>query len=192
MTSEGNSANLCRREPGPSQGAESWRTWTTWCRHESLLSFITSDVFEPRTSTGSGLFVHLSCDFEQTFGPIISIRVKTVSHTNLVASRHIKGEKAHFRLMCFAQKGCCLSSILLHIREIYLSVINMRFFVKLGYDDFGGKSFSLQVEKHGRDLGKRPSPSSQCKAQWQISPPCLSLREISFTIIWEHEQEGTK
>ena len=92
MTREDNSANVCLREPGPSQGAESWRTWTTWCRHESLLSFISSDVFEPRTSTGSGLFVHLSCDFEQTFGRIISIRVKTVSHTNLVASRHIKGE----------------------------------------------------------------------------------------------------
>ena len=41
----------------------------------------------------SGLFAHLSCDFEQKFGQIISTRVKTVSNTNLVASRHIKREK---------------------------------------------------------------------------------------------------
>ena len=31
---------------------------------------------------------HLSCDFEQTFGQIVSVRVRTFSHTNLVASRN--------------------------------------------------------------------------------------------------------
>ena len=40
------------------------------------------------------LFALLSSDFEQIFGQIVSIRVKTLSHTNVVASRHIKREKS--------------------------------------------------------------------------------------------------
>ena len=47
----------------------------------------TSHVFERRTSTGSGLFALLSRDFGKSFGQIVSIRVKTFSHANLVASR---------------------------------------------------------------------------------------------------------
>ena len=41
------------------------------------LGSLSNDVFERRTSTGSRLFAHLSCDFEQTFGQIVSLRVKT-------------------------------------------------------------------------------------------------------------------
>ena len=52
-----------------------------------------SDVFERRTLTGSGLFAHLSCDFEQTFGQIVSIRVKTLSNTNLVRQGILKEKK---------------------------------------------------------------------------------------------------
>ena len=48
-----------------------------------------NDVFERRRSTGSGFFVFLRHDFEQMFGQIFSIRVKT----NLLASRHIIIEK---------------------------------------------------------------------------------------------------
>ena len=48
-----------------------------------------SDVFERRTSTGSGFFVLLRHDF----GQIFSIRVKALSNTNLLASRHIIIEK---------------------------------------------------------------------------------------------------
>jgi len=44
-------------------------------------------------STGSGLFALLSRDFEQIFGQIVSIRIKTLSNTNMVASRLIKREK---------------------------------------------------------------------------------------------------
>ena len=52
------------------------------------------DVFERRTSTGSGFFLKLFVrDFEQILGQIDSIRVKTLSNTNLVALRHIKKEK---------------------------------------------------------------------------------------------------
>ena len=39
-------------------------------------------------------FPHRSSDYEQMFGLIVSISVKTLSNTNLVASRHIKREKS--------------------------------------------------------------------------------------------------
>ena len=39
------------------------------------------------------LFALLSRDFEQILGQIVSLRVRTLSNTNLVASRHIKREK---------------------------------------------------------------------------------------------------
>ena len=54
---------------------------------------LSSDVFEPRASTRSGLFALLSRDFEQTFGQIVSKIVKTLSNTKLVALRHTKREK---------------------------------------------------------------------------------------------------
>ena len=48
-----------------------------------------NDVFERRTSTGSGFFVLLRRDFEQMFGQqIFSIRLKALSNTSLLASRH--------------------------------------------------------------------------------------------------------
>ena len=45
-------------------------------------------------SDESGLFVPLDCDMEQILGQIVSIRVKTLSNTNLVTSWHIKKEKS--------------------------------------------------------------------------------------------------
>ena len=51
-----------------------------------------SDHFEGRASTGTGLFALLSDDFEQIFGQIISRREETLSNTNLEATRHIKKE----------------------------------------------------------------------------------------------------
>ena len=58
-----------------------------------LLGSLSNSVLERRKSTGSCFFVPLSRDFEQIFGQIDSIRVKTLSNTNLVASMHIKREK---------------------------------------------------------------------------------------------------
>ena len=55
---------------------------------------LSDDVFERRTSTGSGLLALLGSVFEQILGQIVSLRVKTFSNTNLVASRHINGEKS--------------------------------------------------------------------------------------------------
>ena len=54
---------------------------------------LSSDVFERRTSTGSGRFALLSRDFEQIFGQIVSIRIKTLGNINTVASRLTKREK---------------------------------------------------------------------------------------------------
>ena len=54
---------------------------------------LSSHVFEPCTLTGSGLFALLSRDFQQLFGQIVSLRVMTLSSTNLVASRQFKVEK---------------------------------------------------------------------------------------------------
>ena len=42
---------------------------------------------------GSGRFALLSPGFEQMFGQIVSIRMKTIGNTNMVASRLIKREK---------------------------------------------------------------------------------------------------
>ena len=58
-----------------------------------LLGSLSSNVFERRTSTGSGLFALMKRDFEQVFGQIVSVKVKTTNKTNLVASKHIKREK---------------------------------------------------------------------------------------------------
>ena len=44
-------------------------------------------------STRSRLFALLSRDFEQIFGKIVSIRMKTLGNTNMVASRLIKRVK---------------------------------------------------------------------------------------------------
>ena len=57
---------------------------------------LSRDVFERHTSTGSGLFALLSRDFDHIFGQIVSIRIKTLSNTNTVASRLVKREKGSF------------------------------------------------------------------------------------------------
>ena len=54
---------------------------------------LSSDVFERRTSTGNGRFALLSRDFEQIFGQIVSVRMKTLGNINKVASRLIKRGK---------------------------------------------------------------------------------------------------
>ena len=49
------------------------------------LGSLSSDVFERLKSTGNGLFAHLSRDFEQSFGQIVPLRIKTLGNTNTVA-----------------------------------------------------------------------------------------------------------
>ena len=49
-------------------------------------------VFEPRTSTGSGLCSFFDGGFAQIFSQIASITVKKLRNTNFISSRHVKGE----------------------------------------------------------------------------------------------------
>ena len=62
-------------------------------RHRCLIGSLSSDVLERRTSTGNGRFALLSRDFEQIFGQIVSVRMKTLGNINKVASRLIKRGK---------------------------------------------------------------------------------------------------
>ena len=64
------------------------------CSKTYLLKIPYREFKQQRTVTESGLFALFRCGFKQTFGKIGSIRVKkTLSNTNLVASRHIKSVK---------------------------------------------------------------------------------------------------
>ena len=67
------------------------------CCRDAIAFFLSwslsSDVFERRTSTGSGLFALLRRDFDKMFGQIVSARVKTPNNSNLAASRHIKSRR---------------------------------------------------------------------------------------------------
>jgi len=47
-----------------------------------IIESVSSDVFQRRKSTGSGLFSLLNRDFKQIFGQIVSIRVNTLSNTD--------------------------------------------------------------------------------------------------------------
>ena len=63
------------------------------CQTFFIREFIGTDVCERRKSNGSELFAILSHDFEQIFGHIVSVRVKSLSNTDLASSRHLKREK---------------------------------------------------------------------------------------------------
>ena len=54
---------------------------------------LSKDVFERRTSTGSGLFSFLDSDFAHLLGQLVSIIAKTLRNTNLGASRCFKMKK---------------------------------------------------------------------------------------------------
>ena len=64
------------------------------CCVKLILGSLSNSVFERQTSTGSGLFTTVSSGLVETLGLIVFIREKTLSNTNLLASRHIKREKA--------------------------------------------------------------------------------------------------
>ena len=76
-----------------------------------MLRSLSNDVFERQTSTGSGLFVLFSRDFEQILGQNVCLRVKTLSNANMVASRRIKKEKGLLPVNVLRLKRCCLKSL---------------------------------------------------------------------------------
>ena len=53
---------------------------------------LSNNVFERRTSTGSGLFSFFGGGFAQIFRQIASITVKKLRNTNFISSRHVKRE----------------------------------------------------------------------------------------------------
>ena len=57
------------------------------------LGSLSNNVFERRTSTGSGLFWFFDGGFAQIFSQIASITVKKLRNTNFISSRHVKREK---------------------------------------------------------------------------------------------------
>ena len=57
-----------------------------------LLGSLSNNVFERRTSTGSGLFSFFDGGFAQIFSQIASITVKKLRNTNFISSRHVKRE----------------------------------------------------------------------------------------------------
>ena len=63
------------------------------CEQAFLLVNLSRDVFERRTSTGSGLFSFLDSGFAHLLGQLVSIIVKTLRNTNLGASRCFKMKK---------------------------------------------------------------------------------------------------
>ena len=86
------------------------------CQTFFIREFISTEVCEPRKSNGSGLFAISSHDFEQIFEQILSVRVESLSNTDLVSSRHLKREKGslHSRhhVDVVARKRRCLSSLI--------------------------------------------------------------------------------
>ena len=57
-----------------------------------LIGSLSNNVFERRTSTGSGLFSFFDGGFAQIFSQIASITVKKLGNTNFISSRHVKRE----------------------------------------------------------------------------------------------------
>ena len=70
------------------------------------------DVFERRTSTGSGFFSFLDSGFAHFLGQLVSIIVKTLRNTNLGASRCFKMKKTSLPVDVRRSKRRCLSSLM--------------------------------------------------------------------------------
>ena len=82
------------------------------CQTFFIREFIGTDVCERRKSNGSELFAILSHDFEQIFGQIVSVRVKSLSNTLWYRQGFQKEKKAHFRLTCVTRKRRFLNSLI--------------------------------------------------------------------------------
>ena len=106
------------------------------CQTFFIREFISTEVCERRKSNGSGLLAILSYDFEQIFGQILSVRVKSLSNTDLVSSRHLKEKRAHFRLTCVARKRRCLSSLIRSITKVRDDVYKLNISVQEQDRDF--------------------------------------------------------
>ena len=57
---------------------------------KGLIGSLSNNVFERRTSTGSGLFSFFDGGFAQIFSQIACITVNKLRNTNFISSRHVK------------------------------------------------------------------------------------------------------
>ena len=89
-----------------------------------LLESLSKDIFEWRTSTGSGLFSFTGSGFAQIYGHIPSSRIKALSNTNLVASSHNIKEKASLPVDVSRSKTPFLKIPNHSKRDVFVSVCN--------------------------------------------------------------------
>ena len=82
--------------------------WLIWHCLEQAISELM------HTHLWGRLFALLGNSLAKLFGKIVSTRVKNLSNTSLVASRHIKRKKAS-KLTYLAQKRLCLGSLLWYV-----------------------------------------------------------------------------
>ena len=74
-------------------GLQCWNNVVTIRNNFATIGSLSSNVFERRTSTGSGLFFSFfDGGFAQIFSQIASITVKKLKNTNFLSSRHVKRE----------------------------------------------------------------------------------------------------
>ena len=69
----------------PGQQTNNREVWET-------IGSLSNNVFERRTSNGSGLFSFFDGGFAQILSQIASITVKKLRNTNFISSRHVKRE----------------------------------------------------------------------------------------------------
>ena len=88
---------------------------------ERTLESLSKDVFTPRKSSWREHFAFLGGELAHIYVLIVCMRVKTLSKTNLVASKHIKMK--HFWLACIVQKLHCFSSSKAELLHTYAALI---------------------------------------------------------------------
>ena len=89
-----------------------------------LIGSLSKSVCERRTSTGSGLFASLASGLVKTLGKILFIREKKLSNTNLLESRHIKGEKASLPVDVHRSKTSLLKLPNISIKNVIINRIH--------------------------------------------------------------------
>ena len=79
---------------------------------KDIIRSLSSDVFEPRTSTGSEPFSILNCLDATKFVLLrVFTLIETICAKNCIKSRLVNA-KVHVRLMCVTQKRRCFNSLI--------------------------------------------------------------------------------
>ena len=97
-------------------------------REIKLHACFSSDVFEPRTSTGSWPFSILTCLDATKF---VLLRVFTLMETicaNICLKSRLKSAKVYVRLMCVTQKRCSFNSLITGLTDGPMSRLTQNFF----------------------------------------------------------------